>query len=243
MDPVRLDHIALGLWDITEAPALLVGVLGGVTAVGGPGVGYRGGQWAFQDGARIEVIEPAGLPSGFLHRFLEGRGPGVHHVTFKVPSLRTYCDRAEARGYDIVGYDDSCLGWKEAFLHPRQAQGIVVQLAEVDPNWADGWGPDWDAPPVPRDPPPPVRILGLRLLAQSAESALQQWQGILDGACTGTAEGFVFRWPDSPIRIAVTIDEQAPAGPLAIEVAADRPLELPAAPHPTLGAWFREMVE
>jgi hypothetical protein len=80
--------------------------------------------------------------------------------------------------------------------------------------------------------------LGLRLLAHDAERARRQWQGILDGTCSESDAGLVFRWPDSPLRIAVTVDERASEGPLAIEVTADRPLHLPDTPHPDLGARF-----
>lgn len=55
----------------------------------------------------------------------------IHHVTFKVPSLAQICDGARAIDYEIIGYDDSHPDWKEAFLHPKQAQGLVVQFAET----------------------------------------------------------------------------------------------------------------
>src|SRR5207245_9265348 len=63
---------------------------------------YRFGQWRFANRARLEVLEPIGR-DGFLHRFLAARGPGLHHVTFKVPSPHEACERAPPRGYEIVG--------------------------------------------------------------------------------------------------------------------------------------------
>src|SRR5512146_1772984 len=112
---------------MADAPSVLVGQLGGTPAHGGSSPMYRFGQWRFKGGGRIEILEPADA-DGFLRRFLRTRGPGVHHVTFRVPSLGEVCARARAHGYDIVGYDDSDPDWKETFLHPRQALGIVVQF-------------------------------------------------------------------------------------------------------------------
>jgi len=94
----------------------------------------------------------------FIHRFLATHGPGVHHVTFKVPDLDAVCRRAERHGYGIVGRDESGASWKEAFFHPKQALGIVVKLAEA---MASSGAPG-DIRRVLPDAPPSVRILGLR---------------------------------------------------------------------------------
>src|SRR5204862_390363 len=83
-----------------------VGGRGGAPAHGGPSGAYTFGQWRFANGGVLEILEPLGA-DGFLHRFLAQRGPGIHHVTFRVPRLRPACDRAEAAGYTIVGHDDS----------------------------------------------------------------------------------------------------------------------------------------
>src|SRR5713226_3555188 len=130
MTPIRFDHIAIGVTRIAEVPAFLVGTLGGVARYGRSiGGAFIWTVWRFEGGGRIEILEPRG-DDGFLHRFLAQRGPGIHHVTFRVPSLRAACERAEARGSSVVGYDDSDPSWMEAFLHPREALGIVVQFAE-----------------------------------------------------------------------------------------------------------------
>src|SRR5574341_163521 len=144
---------------MADAPAVLVGLLGGTPDYGGPSGVYRFCHWRFRGGGRLEILEPMGT-DGFLHRFLRERGPGIHHVTFKVPSLGEACDRARAHGYGIVGYDDSEPGWKQAFLHPKEALGILVQLAESRFLGGAGNLRGWTPPAGPPDPPPPVTILG-----------------------------------------------------------------------------------
>jgi len=234
-----LDHIAIAVERLADATATLVGVLRGAPGQGGFSPGrYRFRQWRFEGGARLEVLEPAGA-NGFLHRFLHERGPGVHHVTFRVPSLPAACERARAHGYDIVGHDDSDPEWKEAFLHPRQALGIVVQFAES--TWREGEEPPGDelAPPGPADPPPPVALLGLRMRARSRERARRQWEAVVGGRCAeDRGRELIYRWPGSPMRLAVEIDPSADEGPLAIEYASAAPRALPAGRHPALGAVF-----
>jgi methylmalonyl-CoA/ethylmalonyl-CoA epimerase len=231
--PVVFDHIALGMARIADAAPVVVGALGGVADSGAPSRDFRWGCWRFAGGGRIEVIEPRG-GDGFLHRFLAQRGPGIHHVTFKVSSLGDACARAEAHGYQIVGRDDSQPHWKTAFLHPKQALGIVVQLTES----AASPGPwRWDPPPAPASAPPPVRILGLRLRARSAERARTQWEGVLAGTpASGTAGELVYSWPRSPMHITVEVEPAADEGPIAIEFATDRPVRMEM--DPVLGRFF-----
>jgi len=238
MSELEFDHIAIAVPRMADAPPVLVGSLGGTpTGDGGPAGAYTWAQWGFAGGGRLEILEPLG-EDGFLHRFLAARGPGIHHVTFRVPSLREACDRARAHGYRIVGYDDSDPRWAEAFLHPKEALGVVVQLAESR-QAGSAPRPAWPAPPGPPDPPPAVTIVGLRTRARSAERADTQWGRVLLGRRGPAGGAFVYRWPGSPMRIAVEVDPDAEEGPLAIEFASARTVGLPPTPHPVLGAVFR----
>lgn len=235
--PVILDHVAIGVPDIDAVPAFVEGQLGAERFASGPGGGYRFWQWTFAGGGKLEILQPDGPTGGFLHRFLEARGPGVHHVTFKVPDLGAAAERAGDLGYDIVGYDDSVPGWKEAFLHPKQAHGVVVQLAQSDSSISV----PFRAPAFPSETPraaDPARLVGLRLVANDAATARRQWEELLGGACSGAENALEFRWPDSPLRIAVEIDATAEEGPRAVEVASAARLALPEGPHPVLGAAF-----
>jgi methylmalonyl-CoA/ethylmalonyl-CoA epimerase len=240
MTRIRFDHIAIGLSRIADATEMLVGTLGGVPAHGQPSGVFRWGSWTFEGGGAIEILEPMG-DHGFLHRFLDERGPGVHHVTFRVPSRDEVSARAERAGYDVVGRDDTDPEWKEAFLHPKQALGIVVQFAESAAG-DEGPGPHWQPPPGPRDPPAPVAIVGLRLRAHSRERARRQWETVLEGHPSEGPEGeLIYRWPGSPMRLAVEIDPARDEGPVAIELASDHAIALPDGPHPALGTAFRRV--
>jgi len=235
MTGIRFDHIALAAHRLGDGPPVLVGVLGGVPHAGAPSGAYTWSTWRYANGGCLEVLEPRG-EEGFLHRHLESRGPGVHHVTFRVPSLTEVCARAVDRGYRIVGFDDSDPSWSEAFLHPMEALGIVVQFAESRvPAPARPWSP----PPGPQDPPPAVAIVGLRMRARGLERADAQWTEILQAERTTEDGALIYRWPESPMRLAVEITPDADEGPLAIEYASTRALDLPETPVPQLGTVFR----
>jgi methylmalonyl-CoA/ethylmalonyl-CoA epimerase len=236
---VIFDHISIAMDRMADAPAVLVGILGGAADAGAPSRQFRWGCWRYAGGGRLEIIEPRGQ-DGFLHRFLAKRGPGIHHVTFKVPRLRAACDRAEAHGYEVVAYDDSQRDWKEAFLHPKQALGVVVQLAESSESDEALW--PWTAAPAPDAPPPPVTVVGLRTRAGSRERARRQWGDVLGGAEAAIPGGeLVYHWPGSPMRIAVEVDPAAEEGPIGIEVASDRAITLPPPLQSMIGARFLQV--
>jgi methylmalonyl-CoA/ethylmalonyl-CoA epimerase len=231
----QFDHIAIGMERMADATDVLVGQLGGRPDSGGPGGGFHWAAWSFEGGGSIEVIEPAGV-EGFVHRFLAARGPGIHHVTFKVASLADAAARAEAQGYRLVGRDESDPDWLVAYLHPKEAQGIVVQLGQSGGRY--GRRP-WHVPAGPPAPPTPARVLGLRTRARTADRARLQWERALGGALVHSKDGeLIFRWPPSPMRIVAEIAPDADEGPVAIELGPDRDPGLRPGPIPPLGTTF-----
>jgi methylmalonyl-CoA/ethylmalonyl-CoA epimerase len=219
----KLDHVAFGLASLRDAPETLVGVLGGRTHEGGPNAEFVGGQWEFERGARIEVIVPNDNPTGFMRRFIESRGPGIHHVTFKVPDIYAAQEHALQMGYEITGFNDSYEAWKEMFLHPKSAHGIVVQMAQASPDIPDeGWTRDFPFPTFDGPTPQTADILGLRLNVHRDTSAHRLWGELLGGSSQQSGASIFYRWDASPLRIHVTVDSNTAEGPLAIEVAANR---------------------
>ncbi len=130
----RFDHVALATWDLRGA-LTMVELLEGRFHRGG--VSRRRFYWAqfrLPGGAKLEVLQPAepGDEEHFLVQFLTTRGPGLHHLTFKVTDVAATAARAEQLGYRVVGLDTSRRYWKEAFLSPRSAHGVLIQLAEFE---------------------------------------------------------------------------------------------------------------
>jgi methylmalonyl-CoA/ethylmalonyl-CoA epimerase len=126
---LELDHLAVAVRSIKAALPLFRDALGGEYLMGGDqGETWRWVQFRYPGGGKVELLEPLG--EGFLSRFLERRGEGLHHVTFKTDDIRAAIAHAEALGYEVVDADLDDPDWKEAFLRPSKAHGTLIQIAE-----------------------------------------------------------------------------------------------------------------
>jgi methylmalonyl-CoA/ethylmalonyl-CoA epimerase len=128
----RFDHVSIAVHDIEIAQAL-VDLLGG-SHIGG-GLSHEGDfrwiQFDLPGRGRLEMISPiVEDEDNFLNRYLDEHGEGVHHLTFKVTDIGKAVARARELGFTIVGFDDNKEDWKEAFVHPASAHGVLIQLAE-----------------------------------------------------------------------------------------------------------------
>lgn len=135
----HFDHAAVAAPRIRDLLPLYADILGGRIINGGDNtrVGYRALQLAYADGSKIELMEPL-AGSTFFDAFFASRGAGLHHVTFKVGDLDGALDRLRATGIPLTGlYRDDPL-WQEVFIHPRDASGVLVQIAQAAPGaWSD----------------------------------------------------------------------------------------------------------
>lgn len=131
MVPV-VDHIGIAVPALEEAVRLYTAILGR-EAGGRETVASEGVRLAFfgEGPGRVELLEPTG-PDSPVARFLARRGAGVHHVCLRVPDLHEAVDRAREAGAELIppGIRRGAGGRRVAFLHPRSAGGILLELAE-----------------------------------------------------------------------------------------------------------------
>ena len=79
---------------------------------------------------RFEVIQPAG-PDSFLQKFLDARGPSMHHVTFEVGDWERAVSACAHHAIPIFGERSGQTDgahWKEAFIHPKHTGGMLAQF-------------------------------------------------------------------------------------------------------------------
>jgi methylmalonyl-CoA epimerase len=126
---LELDHVAVAVHSIEEAIKLYRDALGGEYLMGNDSTdgGWRWAQFKFPNGGKVELLEPRG--EGFLSRFLEKHGEGLHHMTFKTDDLEAAIEHVKGLGYELVDIDLESRHWKEAFLRPSKAHGTLIQLA------------------------------------------------------------------------------------------------------------------
>lgn len=126
----RIAHVGLAVRSATDLHAFYRNVLGMSEA-----------ELANSDGARIsgfvagdslvELLVPdkADSPIG---RFLEKRGPGIHHICFSVDDLDATLARCREAGIRLIDEQPrtGAEGKLIAFLHPSSTGGILVELSE-----------------------------------------------------------------------------------------------------------------
>jgi hypothetical protein len=171
-----LDHLALGTRTLADGWELFGGVLGGTWVYGGDSAGFWWGQLGFEAGPKIELMMPTGGPdSDFLDRFLAARGASPHHFNFVVTSFEDTLGRVRAAGIEPVGVNRSNPAWLEGFLHPRDAYGIVIQVAQPG-----GPPPVAPRPELPA-PGPPARFELIEHHVGDLDGALRLFRDVLDG--------------------------------------------------------------
>ena len=128
-----LSHVAIATRDADELAKTLV-----------DGLGARRGAEELIDGGALRVLfvhlGPVTLellePKSAEHtvaRFLDTRGPGLHHVSLEVTDIAAHLAGAKAAGVKLI--DDTprpgAHGTRVAFLHPKSLGGVLVELCEA----------------------------------------------------------------------------------------------------------------
>ncbi|MFI7454985.1 VOC family protein [Nonomuraea sp. NPDC049714] len=137
---VAFDHTAVAAPRIRDLLPVYRDLLGGVHLGGGGdnrASGFRSLQLTYANGSKVELMEPL-AGSTFFDSFFEltrGRG-GVHHLNFHVSDLDAAVALMSARGYRLHGLNVADPRWREVFLHPKEAHGVLIQLAQPGP-WGD----------------------------------------------------------------------------------------------------------
>jgi methylmalonyl-CoA epimerase len=123
-------HVGIAVASIAEALPFYRDVLGLApahpeTADGAKIVSLRFGA------VDVELLEPSD-PASPIAKFLAKRGPGIHHVCYRVPDLDAALQRCQAAGYRLIDETPrrGAGGRRIAFLHPKSTNGILLELTE-----------------------------------------------------------------------------------------------------------------
>jgi len=129
-DHPRIAHVGIAVPDLDAALAFYRDVLGltphppeqvdGATILSLP----------FGE-SEVELLAPL-TADGPIARFLERRGPGIHHLCYRVPDLDAALTACRAAGYRLIDEVPriGAGGRRIAFVHPKATAGILVELTE-----------------------------------------------------------------------------------------------------------------
>jgi methylmalonyl-CoA/ethylmalonyl-CoA epimerase len=83
-------------------------------------------------GSEIELVKPTAADSG-LGRYLEKRGPGMHHLCLEVDDILGMLAQLKEKGVQLINEEPKtgAGGRKYAFIHPKSAGGVMVELYEL----------------------------------------------------------------------------------------------------------------
>jgi len=127
--------VSIAVHDYEKAVYFFQHILGAI-----PGVGMEDSRLKFYwqifsmgDLSRLELIRPTGAGS-FLDNFMKNKKTGgVHHITLQTPDIQKAKEKLENANIPYFGFND--FGeWKELFIHPKDAFGILIQVAQLNPD-------------------------------------------------------------------------------------------------------------
>ena len=131
MNGLPLDHVGVAVPSIQESAATFEPITGAtcssIEELPGHNVNV-----AFV--GSIELIEPRSHSSP-VARFLSRRGPGIHHVAYRVPDLRTALQDLNTRGFHLIDEEPrlGARGHLVAFVHPKSTGGTLIEFVQHRP--------------------------------------------------------------------------------------------------------------
>lgn len=129
----RIDHIAVLVSDLDGPLSFWRDGLG-LPLEGIQDVPAEAAQIAFlpAGGSEVELVKPTAEDSG-LARYLEKRGPGMHHICLEVDDIEGMLAQLKAQGIQLINEEPkvNAQGRKYAFVHPKSTNGVMVELYEL----------------------------------------------------------------------------------------------------------------
>jgi len=131
---MELDHIGIAVNSIAEARGFYEAGLGlsaepHIEDVAGENV--RVLKLTVAPGTRIELIESA-APGSAIAKFIDKRGPGLHHLCFAVPDIQAATGVLTRQGYTPI-WDkphQGAGGCLVNFFHPKATHGVLTELSQ-----------------------------------------------------------------------------------------------------------------
>jgi methylmalonyl-CoA/ethylmalonyl-CoA epimerase len=82
--------------------------------------------------SEIELVQPTSDDSG-VAKYLEKRGPGMHHICLEVDDIEGMLAQLKAKEIQLIHEEPvtAASGKKYAFIHPKAAFGVLVELYEL----------------------------------------------------------------------------------------------------------------
>ena len=128
----RINHIAILVDDLEAGLSFWRDALG-LELSHSEDVPVEQAQIAFMPAgeSEIELVRPTAGDFG-LARYLEKRGPGMHHICLEVEDIDGLLAQLKGMGIQLINEEPRLRpdGTRYAFIHPKSANGVMVELYE-----------------------------------------------------------------------------------------------------------------
>lgn len=132
MKPTHIEHIGIAVKSLEESIPYYEGVLG-LKCYAVEEVADQKVKTAFfmVGQTKIELLESTD-PEGPIGKFVEKKGPGVHHIAFAVDDIQKMLDHASEKGVQLIDKAPrkGAEGLEIAFLHPKSTQGVLTEFCQ-----------------------------------------------------------------------------------------------------------------
>ena len=132
IDIIGIEHIAIAVDNFKESRSFFKDILGVEISSSEKNTeqGVITNIYNFKN-SKVEYIKPLEKKSK-ISKFLEKRGPGLHHICFHVRNIKDSIDYLKENNIILIGneYSIGAEGYKVIFIHPKSTGGILIELAE-----------------------------------------------------------------------------------------------------------------
>jgi methylmalonyl-CoA/ethylmalonyl-CoA epimerase len=132
MHALLLDHVAIAVDSIAETLPLLELITGQTGSMRETNLD-QGVELVFvgTGQGRVELLEPTDTDTP-VGRFLAKRGPGLHHIAYRVSDLPSVLRQLKASGVRLIDEEPrrGAHGHRIAFVHPKSTGGVLIELVE-----------------------------------------------------------------------------------------------------------------
>ena len=131
-----LDHIGIAVKDLSAALAFYRDALGLEVEAPEEVASQRvRAHFVAVGGAKLELLEGTSADSA-IAKYIEKRGPGLHHITLRVDDIAQALARLKARGVRLIDEEprSGAEGSLIAFVHPASTGGVLIELKQYGPD-------------------------------------------------------------------------------------------------------------
>jgi methylmalonyl-CoA/ethylmalonyl-CoA epimerase len=127
-----IDHVGVAVGDLDEAIALYQGKLG-MPLAHRETVAEQGVEAVLLDvgACHVELLRPL-APETAVGRFLDRKGPGLHHVAYRVDDIGAELERLRSEGIELIDQEPRAgiRNSRVAFIHPRAIGSVLTEIVE-----------------------------------------------------------------------------------------------------------------